>query len=143
MNLSSGRLRIEPFLHWPRAAGFQEQLVLMTSGRKVSVQQTRALNAHRVLGCPIASASEWLGSANVMPNGSGICVVSGDDRLRCRRTGFAVVPKSVLEALRATKSIRQHPPPKRFSHNRTHLVWNGDPSPSLDGLMSLLASLAK
>ena len=56
------------------------------------------------------------------------CVAAG--------TGFAVVPKSVLEALRATRSIRQHPLPKRFSHTRTHLVWNGDPSPSLHGLLS-------
>jgi len=63
------------------------------------------------------------------------CVAAG--------TGFAVVPKSVLGALRATKSIRQHPLPRRFSHNRTHLVWNGDPSPSLVALMSLLASAAK
>jgi DNA-binding transcriptional LysR family regulator len=63
------------------------------------------------------------------------CVAAG--------TGFAVVPKSVLEALHATKSIRQHPLPKRFSHSRTYLVWNGEPSPSLQGLMSLLASIAK
>ena len=87
---------------------------------------------------------EWLGSANVMPErvlefasyqAMIACVAAG--------TGFAVVPKSVLEALRATRSIRQHALPKRFSHNRTYMVWNGDPSPSLHGLMSLLASSAK
>ena len=33
------------------------------------------------------------------------CVAAG--------TGFAVVPKSVLEALRATADVRQHPLPKR------------------------------
>jgi DNA-binding transcriptional LysR family regulator len=86
---------------------------------------------------------EWLGSANVMPQrvlefasyqAMIACVAAG--------TGFAVVPKSVLEALRATKSIRQHPLPKRFSQNRTYLVWSGDPSPSLHGLLSLLARAA-
>jgi len=53
------------------------------------------------------------------------------------------VPKSVLEALHATRSIRQHPLPKRFSNSRTYLVWNGEPSPALRGLTSLLASMAK
>jgi DNA-binding transcriptional LysR family regulator len=62
------------------------------------------------------------------------CVAAG--------TGFAVVPKSVLEALRATKSVRQHALPKRFSHNRTYIVWNGDPSPSLRCLLSLLVTAA-
>jgi hypothetical protein len=52
------------------------------------------------------------------------------------------VPKSVLEALRATKSVRQHPLPKRFSHNRTYIVWPGDPSPSLRCLLSLLVTAA-
>jgi hypothetical protein len=56
-------------------------------------------------------------------------------------TGFAV-PKCVQQTLRATKSVGQHPLPKRISHNRTYIVWNGDPSPSLHGLLSLLASVA-
>jgi hypothetical protein len=48
------------------------------------------------------------------------------------------VPKSTLEALRATQGVRQHALPKRFSHNRTHIVWIGEPSPSLRGLLSVL-----
>jgi hypothetical protein len=48
------------------------------------------------------------------------------------------MPKSVLEALRATKSVRQHALPKRFEHNRTFIVWNGEASPSLNGLLALL-----
>jgi hypothetical protein len=84
---------------------------------------------------------QWLGSANVMPErilefasyqAMIACVAAG--------TGFAVVPKSVLEALRATKSIRQHALPKRFSHNRTYVVWSGDPSPSLHGQSLRLAT---
>jgi DNA-binding transcriptional LysR family regulator len=128
---------------------FEEQLVLVTSRaiRKVSdpADLERSTLIAFTQGCSYRKRiEEWLGSANVMPErvlefasyqAMIACVAAG--------TGFAVVPKSVLEALRATKSIRQHPLPKRFSHNRTYLVWNGDPSPSLHGLMSLLGSIAK
>ena len=56
-------------------------------------------------------------------------------------TGFAVVPKSILEALGATRSVRQHVLPKRIARNRTFIVWNGEPSPALNGLLALLAAL--
>lgn len=58
-------------------------------------------------------------------------------------TGFAVVPKSVPTDLRAAASIRQHPLPKRHSHSRTCIVRNGNPSPSLQALISLLATVEK
>ena len=128
---------------------FEEQLVLVTSRATPKVSRPADLGRSTLIaftqGCSYRKRiEEWLGSANVMPErvlefasyqAMIACVAAG--------TGFAVVPKSVLEALRATKSIRQHPLPKRFSHNRTHLVWNGDPSPSLDALRSLLTSSAK
>ena len=128
---------------------FEEQLVLVTSRATPKVSGPADLGRSTLIaftqGCSYRRRiEEWLGSANVMPErvlefasyqAMIACVAAG--------TGFAVVPKSVLEALRATKSIRQHPLPKRFSHNRTHLVWNGDPSPSLDALRSLLTSSAK
>ena len=128
---------------------FEERLVLVTSRaiRKVSgpADIGRSTLIAFAQDCSYRKRiEEWLGSANVMPErvlefasyqAMIACVAAG--------TGFAVVPKSVLEALRATRSIRQHALPKRFSHNRTYLVWNGDPSPSLHGLVSLLASVAK
>lgn len=128
---------------------FEERLVLVTSRATPKVSDPADLGRSTLIaftqGCSYRKRiEEWLGSANVMPErvlefasyqAMIACVAAG--------TGFAVVPKSVLEALRATKSIRQHPLPKRISHNRTYLVWNGDPSPSLHGLMSLLASIAK
>jgi len=128
---------------------FEEQLVLVTSKAIPRVSGPADLGRTTLIaftqGCSYRKRiEEWLGSANLMPErvlefasyqAMIACVAAG--------TGFAVVPKSVLGALRATKSIRQHPLPKRFSHNRTHLVWNGDPSPSLVALMSLLASAAK
>lgn len=124
---------------------FEEQLVLVTSRATRKVSGPADLGRSTLIafaqGCSYRKRiEEWLGSANVMPErilefasyqAMIACVAAG--------TGFAVVPKSILEALRATRSIRQHALPKRFSQNRTYIVWNGDPSPSLHGLMSLLA----
>ena len=126
---------------------FDERLVLITSKAigKVSgpVDIGRSTLIAFAQGCSYRKRiEEWLGSANVVPErilefasyqAMIACVAAG--------TGFAVVPKSTLEALRATHSVRQHALPKRFSHNRTHIVWNGEPSPSLRGLLSLLTSM--
>jgi len=116
---------------------FEERLVLVTSKAICKVSGPADLGRSTLIafaqGCSYRKRiEEWLGSANVMPErilefasyqAMIACVAAG--------TGFAVVPKSVLEALRATKSVRQHALPKRFSHNRTYIVWHGDPSPSL------------
>jgi DNA-binding transcriptional LysR family regulator len=124
---------------------FEERLVLVTSKAIPRVSGPADIGRSTLIaftqGCSYRKrVEEWLGSANVMPErvlefasyqAMIACVAAG--------TGFAVAPKSVLEALRATKSIRQHALPKRFSHNRTYIVWNGNPSPSLHGLLSLLA----
>jgi DNA-binding transcriptional LysR family regulator len=128
---------------------FEEQLVLVTSRATRNVSGPADLGRSTLIaftqGCSYRKRiEEWLGSENVIPErvlefasyqAMIACVAAG--------TGFAVVPKSVLAALRATQSIRQHTLPKRFSRNRTYLVWNGDPSPSLQGLVSLLISVKK
>jgi DNA-binding transcriptional LysR family regulator len=81
---------------------------------------------------------EWLATANVTPQrvlefasyqAIIACVAAG--------TGFAVVPKSVLADLRSSKNIRQHDLPRKFALSRTHLVWSGEASPALNGLISL------
>jgi DNA-binding transcriptional LysR family regulator len=127
---------------------FEEQLVLVTPRaiRKVSspIDVGRSTLIAFAQGCSYRKRiEEWLGSGNVMPerilefssyHAMIACVAAG--------TGFAVVPKSVLQGVRASKTIRQHALPNRFSHNRTYIVWNGDPSPSLQGLLSLLTSAA-
>jgi hypothetical protein len=51
------------------------------------------------------------------------CVAAG--------TGFAVVPRSLLVALKAAQDVRQHELPAKVRKNRTHLVWNGAPSTAL------------
>ena len=124
---------------------FEEQLVLVTSKAIGAVTGPADLGRSTLIAFPQGCSyrrriEEWLGIANMMPErimefGSYqamiACVAAG--------TGFAVVPKSVLETLRGAKSVRQHALPKRFSRNRTHIVWHSDPSPSLRGLLSLLA----
>jgi DNA-binding transcriptional LysR family regulator len=123
---------------------FEERLVLITSRAKGAVSAPPDLGRSTLIafaqGCSYRKrVEEWLGSANVMPErilefasyqAMIACVAAG--------TGFAIVPASVLQSLRASRSVRQHPLPKRFAHNRTHIVWSGDASPSLQGLLSLL-----
>lgn len=125
---------------------FEERLVLVTSRGIRTVSGPADIGRSTLIafaqGCSYRKRIEdWLGSANVMPARTMefasyqaiiACVAAG--------TGFSVVPKSILQALHATKSVRQHALPKRISHNRTYLVWNGDPSPALTGLLSLLDS---
>jgi DNA-binding transcriptional LysR family regulator len=127
---------------------FEERLVLVTSKAISKVSGPADLGRSTLIafaqGCSYRKRiEEWLGSANVMPERIMefasyqtmiACVAAG--------TGFAVVPKSVLEALRATRSVRQHVLPKRFSYNRTYIVWHGDPSLSLQCLLSLLVTAA-
>ena len=123
---------------------FEERLVLVTSRAISKVSSPADLGRSTLIafaqGCSYRKRTEeWLG--NVMPErimefasyqAMIACVAAG--------TGFAVVPKSVLEALRATKSVHQHALPERLSHNCTYIVWNGDPSPSLRGLLPLLVT---
>jgi DNA-binding transcriptional LysR family regulator len=127
---------------------FEEHLVLVTSKKIGEVTGPADLGRSTLIAFPQGCSyrrriEEWLGVANMMPErimefGSYqamiACVAAG--------TGFAVVPKSVLGTLRGAKSVRQHALPKRFSRNRTHIVWHSDPSPSLRGLLSLLATAA-
>jgi DNA-binding transcriptional LysR family regulator len=127
---------------------FEERLVLVTSKAIGKVSGPADLGRSTLIafaqGCSYRTRTgEWLSSANVMPErilefasyqAMIACVAAG--------TGFAVVPESVLETLRATKSVRQHALPKRFSLNRTHIVWHGDPSPSLRCMLSLLVTAA-
>jgi DNA-binding transcriptional LysR family regulator len=60
------------------------------------------------------------------------CVAAG--------TGFALVPRSLLVALKSSHEVQQHEVPARIRRNRTHLVWNGTPSAALARLQQLLAA---
>ena len=126
---------------------FEERLVLMTSKaiRKVSgpADIGRSTLIAFAQGCSYRKRiEEWLGSANVMPErvlefasyqAMIACVAAG--------TGFAVVPKSVLEALRATQ---EHAPARAaeaiFAQPHPSRVERRALSPSLHGLLALLTS---
>jgi len=138
----------EPFTAPELAARpvFAERLVLVTSRATGKVSGPLDLGRSTLIafaqGCSYRKRiEEWLGSADVTPErilefasyqAMIACVAAG--------TGFAVVPKSVLQALRATRSVRQHALPRRIAHNRTYIVWKGEPSPALRGLLSLMSS---
>ena len=126
---------------------FDERLVLVTSKAIQKVSGPTDIKRSTLIafaqGCSYRRrVEEWLGAANVMPErvmefasyqAIIACVAAG--------SGFAVVPKSVLRTLHATKSVRQHRLPNRISHNRTSIVWSGQPSTALTGLLALLPGI--
>jgi DNA-binding transcriptional LysR family regulator len=123
---------------------FREELVLITPRNTGAIRSARDLGRLTMIafahGCSYRKRlDDWLGSENVMSErvlefgsyqGMIACVAAG--------TGFAVVPKSVLTALQATDKVRQHALPERIAANCTHLVWRGEASLALEGLMSML-----
>lgn len=134
---------------------FEEQLVLVTphaTGNKANgkhaagkvsspadLAQTTLIAFQR--GCSYRKRiEEWLAGEKIAParvlefasyHAMIACVAAG--------TGFAIVPRSVLAALSATDAVCQHALPKRIAHNRTHLVWHGEPTSALSGLLDVLA----
>jgi len=123
---------------------FDEELVLITGKDIVGISRASQLAGLTLIafanGCSYRKrVEEWLGAAAVMPartlefgsyQAMIACVAAG--------TGFAVVPKSLLQALRAANDVRQHELPARVRRNRTHLVWHGTASSALQRLQELL-----
>lgn len=124
---------------------FEEELVLITGQGVDGVRRAADLAGMTLIafasGCSYRKrVEEWLGASAVMPartlefasyQAMIACVAAG--------TGFAVVPRSLLATLKSAQDVRQHELPARVRRNRTHLVWNGDASGSLQRLMELLA----
>jgi DNA-binding transcriptional LysR family regulator len=127
-------------------AVFEEELVLITARSVASVARPGDLAGATLIafaqGCSYRRLLEqWLGKGGVLPSRSLefssyqamiACVAAG--------TGFAIVPLSVLKALRATADVRQHALPERLRANRTHLVWRGTPSVALARLIEMLGT---
>lgn len=122
---------------------FAEELVLVTpkswprgADRDLLAAASFIAFAH---GCSYRRCIEdWLGAKKLRPDrvlelasyhAIIACVAAG--------TGFAVVPRSVVASLRVTAGIRQHPLPPGVARNRTHLVWRGEPSRMLGGLIGI------
>jgi DNA-binding transcriptional LysR family regulator len=123
---------------------FREELVLITPRTAGPIRSAKDLGRLTMIafahGCSYRRRlDDWLGSENVIADrvlefgsyqGMIACVAAG--------TGFAVVPKSVLDAVQATDKVRQHKLPARIAANCTHLVWRGEASLALEGLISML-----
>jgi DNA-binding transcriptional LysR family regulator len=124
-------------------AVFEEELVLITARSQGPVKRPADLGRTTLIafasGCSYRKRLEdWFGQANVLP-GRVLEFASYQAMIACvaAGTGVAIVPRSLLEALRAQHDVRVHALPERVRRNRTHLVWHGTPSVALAGLLAL------
>ena len=123
---------------------FEEELVLIASKDVPAVRRAGDLAGRTLIafaqGCSYRKrVEEWLGSSALQPartlefasyQAMIACVAAG--------TGFAIVPRSLLLALKATQDVRQHELPARVRKNHTHLVWSGRASTNLERLLEVL-----
>ena len=123
---------------------FEEELVLITTPGVAPVVRAADLRGMTLIafaeGCSYRRVvEEWLGKGGVAAARSLefssyqamiACVAAG--------TGFAIVPLSVLKALRATTDVQQHALPARIRSSRTQLVWRGTPSVALARLIEMV-----
>jgi DNA-binding transcriptional LysR family regulator len=125
---------------------FSEELVLIAPKGFAAISRASDAAHLPVLafaaGCSYRLRLEsWLGRAGVSPErvmeyGSYhaivACVAAG--------CGIAVVPRSIIRALRPERELRVHPLPKEIAASTTQLVWRrGHRSAALDALRSALA----
>jgi DNA-binding transcriptional LysR family regulator len=129
---------------WSSRAVFVEELVLITAAPCARVRRPEALVGQSLVafaqGCSYRRVLEdWLAAAGVRParvlelasyHAIVACVAAG--------TGFAIVPRSVLDASAAGTAVVQHGLPAAWRRNKTHLVWAGEPSAPLQALLDLL-----
>ncbi|MEB2317075.1 MAG: LysR substrate-binding domain-containing protein [Pseudomonadota bacterium] len=123
---------------------FEEELVLITAREVTEVRRASCLRGMTLIafadGCSYRKrVNEWLSASEVIPartlefasyQAMIACVAAG--------TGFAVAPRTLLTALRATRDVAQHPLPVRIRRNRTHLIWANPGSSALRHLRAIL-----
>jgi DNA-binding transcriptional LysR family regulator len=137
----------EPFTapELPSMKVFEEELVLITAREVGAIKRAADLAGMTLIafaeGCSYRRRlQEWLGASGVLPSRT-LEFASYQAMIACvaAGTGFALVPRSLLVALRASHELRQHEVPARIRKNHTHLVWNGQPSTALQRLQQMLA----
>lgn len=123
---------------------FEEELVLITPRGLPAVRRAADLAGLTMIafanGCSYRKRLEdWLGASAVMP-ARALEFASYQAMIACvaAGTGFALVPRSLLVALRAAQDVQQHALPLKVRRNHTHLVWHGTPSTALARLQDLL-----
>lgn len=136
----------EPFLPGALSARkvFEEELVLVTGKDVDAVRRASDLAGMTLIafanGCSYRRrVEEWLGASAVVP-ATTLEFASYQAMIACvaAGTGFAIVPRSLLIAMKSAQDVRQHELPARIRKNRTHLVWHGEPSTGLQRLIELL-----
>ena len=119
---------------------FEEELILITAKGGPAIKRPADLAGMTLIafaeGCSYRRRlQDWLAPSGVVPlrtlefasyHAMLACVAAG--------TGFALVPRSIIHALRSARELQQHEVPVRIRRNTTHLVWNGGASTSLQKL---------
>lgn len=125
---------------------FDEELVLITSRGVPPVRRAADLAGMSMVafasGCSYRKRLEdWLGASSLLPART-LELASYQAMIACvaAGTGFALVPRSLLVALKAAHEVQQHELPARVRRNWTSLVWNGTPSTALMRLRELLVA---
>lgn len=126
---------------------FEEELVLITALGTPALRRPAELAGRTLVAFPHGCSYrrrlvEWLADAGASPGrlldlGSYhaivACVAAG--------TGVAIVPAEVLDHAVLGSAVQRHLLPVRLRANRTHLVWSGEATPTLQALIDLLPSL--
>jgi len=124
---------------------FEEQLVLVAPKSFPPLANTREISGKTVVAFEAGCAyrrylEEWLLEAGIVPGGV-MAVGSYLAILACvaAGTGYAVVPKSVLEIVSTKGEFRHYALPDHVSRIKTMLAWRSDyKSANLDALRALL-----
>ncbi|WP_422368715.1 LysR substrate-binding domain-containing protein [Pelagibius sp.] len=129
-------------------AVFEEELMLVVPQSFPPLENTREISGRTVVafepGCAYRRyLEEWLLGSEIVPGGV-LSVGSYLAMLACvsAGTGFAVVPRSVLEMVSTKGRFRLYPLPDNVSRVKTLLAWRVDyRSTKLDALKELLPAI--
>ncbi|WP_336491488.1 LysR family transcriptional regulator [Methylobacterium nigriterrae] len=140
----------EPFEKGSLSAlpAFDEELVLITAKGGPAIREAVELRGRTLVAFPHGCSYrqrliEWLAEGGTSPDrvlemssyhAIVACVAAG--------TGAAIVPAEVLDQAVLSTAVERHLLPPHLRVNRTHLVWSGEASASLQALMGLLPSAA-
>jgi DNA-binding transcriptional LysR family regulator len=123
---------------------FEEELVLISAKGTRSLRRPADLAGRTLLAFPHGCSYrrrlvEWLAEGQ-MPSGRLMDLGSYHAIVACvaAGTGVAIVPAEMLDQAVLSTEVERHRLPARLRVNRTHLVWSGEASASLQALMKLL-----
>jgi DNA-binding transcriptional LysR family regulator len=125
-------------------AVFEERLILVTPASFPGFRNIEEISGRTIIafeeGCAYRRyLQQWLLEKGITPGGM-IAVGSYLSMLACvsAGTGYAVVPKSVLDVIGTRQSICRHTIPGKMSRIKTMLAWRSNySSPKLEALRAL------